>query len=1213
VKIAVKKAVSIVLTISVMVCVTLASYLSINWLNVSAEVIDKDNLKNLVDQVAGYQSDMFKAAGWDEFVQSKAEAEAVLSKTDATQEEVNSAYAALDTAVKALRANFETLAFPKSDSNTTLTEVSGAEGILATPSGVDFAAYKAENVNKNQRVGLTANIKNLSDYTRLIMYVRAENVTDPIGNIRLQVMDSVTWSGDPVSFDVVPAKDKWVMLTLDLRGTKLQEFVNGSKQVGGYALWIDFACEYLYISSVYAVKPAIDKGGLTNLMDQVAGYQSDMFEISGWEEFLQARSAAEEVLAKTNATQEEVNSAYAALDTAVKALQAKFEAIAIPKSDSNTTLTEVSGAEGVLAKPSGIADFTVYKAVNVNKNQRIALTAQIKNLKDYIRLFMYVRVDNVSGSIGNIRFEVMDSVTWSGDPVSFDVVPAKDKWVMLTLDLRGTKLQEFMNGSKQVGGYALWIDFACESLYISSIYGIKAADKSSLLNLVNEAEGYKKEKYSENGWSDFEEKLDAARQVLSKIGATEEEIQAAYDALDAAMKALEPLYGEISYLLGTLNQEIVTGSELEGLDVPETPVGISDFPIYKITSVTKDARIGINAKDKNLKNYDKLYVYVRAEGLSVSKKMRVQVMGPPNWNDTPVYFDTELIEGKWVKMTVDLKGQKLKEFMDGTKEVGAYAFWVDFDCETLYISDLYASKETEMETIYKLELINLYNKVKDYKEELFALAGWAEFQDALRRAQQVINGAGYNKSDIDAAYNALKSAVDALIPTSKEETEILAYTRLTKVSDSVREGLNVPEAPEEIGNYNIYSADNVTHNMDIRFQSNDLEIQSYYQVYVYVLCEGYSGGALNLQIMDRKTWNGQLVAFNGTIKEGEWSLLTIDLSKAAFKDFMDGTKQAGAYALWTHFTCDKMYISDLYGKKIVSTKISTARLEQLLERAEKLNEEDYTISSWANFQKALNEARKVLEIEEIMDRKIVDNAVSMVELAWSGLELYNRRMYAEMGTLFKEGNIFANGIGKNSITLLDYGRFPVEFRSALHIAGWNGSASNMIKITGLTLDLTDHQILEFYIKVNNLTKNGMLILALHTSDNKTKSVEVPLKSSDNGKDWVRQEIYIEDFGFDEDELSSVVALSFALKDTKGDITISSIYANKISYLTPGEVPFVKYPFGMSVDEYSGENDWPDNPTTGEVFLPMAVLVFCITAAVLVIIAKKQAFGIKPKQ
>jgi len=162
VKIAVKKAVSIVLTISVMVCVTLASYLSINWLNVSA--------KEVVSVLAT----------------------------------INPGTSVAD------------------------DELPGPDAPSA-PDGISTLGVKnVGSINQGGSVSMSVVDRNLQNYTMLFIFVRAEKMSAQ-SNIRLEVMDNVTWSGTPVPFDVTPVDSKWSMLTLDLTGTKLQEFMNGTK------------------------------------------------------------------------------------------------------------------------------------------------------------------------------------------------------------------------------------------------------------------------------------------------------------------------------------------------------------------------------------------------------------------------------------------------------------------------------------------------------------------------------------------------------------------------------------------------------------------------------------------------------------------------------------------------------------------------------------------------------------------------------------------------------------------------------------------------------------------------------------------------------------------------------------------------------------------------------------------------------------------------
>ena len=65
-------------------------------------------------------------------------------------------------------------------------------------------------------------------------------------------------------------------------------------------------------------------------------------------------------------------------------------------------------------------------------------------------------------------------------------------------------------------------------------------DTSKLAGLVADAEKLKESAYTKDSWAAFKKALDAAKAVLNNANATQADVDAAYNALNAAMKALKP-------------------------------------------------------------------------------------------------------------------------------------------------------------------------------------------------------------------------------------------------------------------------------------------------------------------------------------------------------------------------------------------------------------------------------------------------------------------------------------------------------------------------------------------------------------------------------------------------------------------------------------------------------------------------------------------------
>lgn len=151
-------------------------------------------------------------------------------------------------------------------------------------------------------------------------------------------------------------------------------------------------------------------------------------------------------------------------------------------------------------------------------------------------------------------------------------------------------VKDFVNGAPE-GENAGWQDdftpvFAGKTYYKDGKFyatmeeadpdaGLTLLDK--LQKLVDEAKKYKKEDYKEKGWKTFADALAAAEAVIkaaddakndetgTKTAPTDDEIQKAYDDLEAAMKALIPasvLQADINVQKVALADDFITGADL---------------------------------------------------------------------------------------------------------------------------------------------------------------------------------------------------------------------------------------------------------------------------------------------------------------------------------------------------------------------------------------------------------------------------------------------------------------------------------------------------------------------------------------------------------------------------------------------------------------------------------------------------------------------------
>lgn len=161
-------------------------------------------------------------------------------------------------------------------------------------------------------------------------------------------------------------------------------------------------------------------------------------------------------------------------------------------------------------------------------------------------------------TIGNMEHGTVAADTGAaeaGDTVTLQILP--DEGYMLeegTLRVNGVPIE----GASFVMGE--------EEAVITGSFVKKPADKEELRKLYEECEKKQQEgQYTEESLRRLREALEGAKEILDKEGATQEEIEAAYKALQAARDGLEA----------------IEGKEPEGTESPDT----GDYPMWQIVVV----------------------------------------------------------------------------------------------------------------------------------------------------------------------------------------------------------------------------------------------------------------------------------------------------------------------------------------------------------------------------------------------------------------------------------------------------------------------------------------------------------------------------------------------------------------------------------------------------------------------------------------------------
>ncbi|KAB7788983.1 S8 family serine peptidase [Bifidobacterium leontopitheci] len=271
----------------------------------------------------------------------------------------------------------------------------------------------------------------------------------------------------------------------------------------------------------------VDKTKLQTLVDTAKQLKESDYTADSWAALKTALDAAEKTLADENATQDDVDAAATALQTAIDGLK-KAEP-AVDKS-----------------KLQALVDSTkVYKQSDYTGNSWAAFQAALKSAND------------VLGNDKATQAEVdaaYDALTKAID----GLVKAADKTKLQTLVDTAKQLKEsdytadswktFADALKNAedvlgndGATQAEVDAAATKLQ-TAIDGLKKPtpqlDTTKLTALVDSAKAIKNDGYTKASWAALQKALKSAEGVLTDKNATQEQVNAAYAALTAAVDGL---------------------------------------------------------------------------------------------------------------------------------------------------------------------------------------------------------------------------------------------------------------------------------------------------------------------------------------------------------------------------------------------------------------------------------------------------------------------------------------------------------------------------------------------------------------------------------------------------------------------------------------------------------------------------------------------------
>ncbi|WP_291650726.1 glycoside hydrolase family 2 TIM barrel-domain containing protein [Clostridium sp.] len=291
-------------------------------------------------------------------------------------------------------------------------------------------------------------------------------------------------------------------------------------------MWLDI--NNLVVPESEEIK--VDKTQLLALYESLKDKVNDNYTEDSWNKFKEALNNSKAVIDNKDATQEAVNSAYKSLEDSYKSLE-KVESEIV-----NKRALEIAINYANALKESGALEGVV-EAVIKEFNAALEEANNIYTNENSLQEEVDSAFNRLSKAIHLLEFKVGDKTE-----LNFLIETAKvlveDKYTSESWNKLQLVLEEAIKVSGDGNAMQEEVDKAHNNLK-NAIESLELKpDKTKLQNLVKDINTLDKEKYIVSTWNSVEEMLGVANDVLNNAGATQNEINIAYENLIKAFLEL---------------------------------------------------------------------------------------------------------------------------------------------------------------------------------------------------------------------------------------------------------------------------------------------------------------------------------------------------------------------------------------------------------------------------------------------------------------------------------------------------------------------------------------------------------------------------------------------------------------------------------------------------------------------------------------------------
>lgn len=671
---------------------------------------DKTELKDFIDECSTFSPDIYTPSSWEVFQNALVHAKAVYDNPNATQEDVDEAYASLKNALEGLIDS---------------TDKSELEALI-----VQAESYDAEKYTSSSWAGLTRALdaaKQAIDNpnaTQKEVDNAAERLLEAITTLqervnRTSLITLITVAETLRETDYTPST--WAALIQALDAAKIvRDNIDATQPMA------DEACQALQ-AAIDALQKRADKTILLIWINTAKNLDMGSYTPASASVLSKALQSADSIYKDANALQSEVNDAADALQKDIDALQKRADTTALASAvaraeglDKDDYLSGWDKLANALAEAKSVLD-------DANASQSL-VNAALNGLQDAIRAL--VKKPDKSNLQRTVQYAEAEEES--------DYIPSTWNTFKLALEAAKTVLSKESATQKEINGAREKLQLAMDNLE-------RMPNKTFLKREIEYAEYLQEADYSSDGWAAFKTVLDQAKAVLNDPEATEDNVDSARDTLKIACDTLK--YDGVKK---QLTQEIQLSDKL-----------LSDKEIYTTQSWTKFVNT-LTAAKKVFANQNATYEEIK-NAFNRLRSDRDNLIERGDKTSLNLLLDKakSLIQSDYYAAGWNLLHTIMAESMNVSNNI---------DANTLQIKDAVNALSAAITALIplpvteeKAKLKTLLDETSYFKESNYTSASWQPFSEALGKAKQIYSSTTVTKSQVTGVHSLLDTTKKALV------------------------------------------------------------------------------------------------------------------------------------------------------------------------------------------------------------------------------------------------------------------------------------------------------------------------------------------------------------------------------------------------------------------------------------------------------------------